>query len=63
MTSAADLDYEETEEFTVIIRATDSGTPPMYMDKEIKIKITDINETPTDLHLTDNKVCIYYYQK
>ena len=56
MTSAATLDYEETSEYKVKVMVTDTGTPPLSFEKDVVISITDVNEPPTDVKLSINKV-------
>ena len=56
MTSAATLDYEETSEYKVKVMVTDTGTPPLFFEKDVVISVTDVNEPPTDVKLSINKV-------
>ena len=56
MTSAATLDYEETSEYKVKVMVTDTGTPPLSFEKDVVISVTDVNEPPTDVKLSINKV-------
>ena len=56
VTSAATLDYEETSEYKVKVMVTDTGTPPLSFEKDVVISITDVNEPPTDVKLSINKV-------
>ena len=56
VTSAATLDYEETSEYKVKVMVTDTGTPPLSFEKDVVISVTDVNEPPTDVKLSINKV-------
>lgn len=56
ITSAADIDYEDTETVQFTIKVTDDGIPPGYFEKDISLKITDVNEPPTGLYITQNMV-------
>ncbi|KAH9509326.1 hypothetical protein Btru_046779 [Bulinus truncatus] len=50
------LDYETISTFDITLEVTDSGTPPYKDQKVITINVLDVNEPPTDLKLTNNKV-------
>ncbi|KAE9545927.1 hypothetical protein FO519_010861, partial [Halicephalobus sp. NKZ332] len=38
------LDYEDTKEYDLVIRATDSGNPQLFSSIQIKIKVVDEND-------------------
>ncbi|XP_053315030.1 protocadherin Fat 1 [Spea bombifrons] len=40
------LDYEEFQEYSLLIRAVDNGVPPLSSDTIVKVSITDINDNP-----------------
>ena len=51
LTSAVALDYETAPAVNLIIRATDSGG--LFKDQKFSISVTNINEAPTDITLTN----------
>ena len=57
MTSAAELDYETKSTHEITIRVTDNGEPmPLSYDKVFTVAVTDVNEPPSEVRLTKNKV-------
>ena len=42
--SGRSFDYEQDATIDLTIRASDSGSPPLFLDKIIQIKVQDINE-------------------
>ncbi|XP_076442794.1 protocadherin-16-like [Babylonia areolata] len=54
--SAAVLNYEETNEYKIQVKITDTGVPPLSLEKEVLVHVTDVNEAPTDVKLSINKV-------
>ena len=60
MKSTANLDFETKNEYMVTVMVEDSGTPHQNLTKSITIKITNVNEPPTMLSLTNTEVCIKY---
>ena len=54
--SNANLNYESTSQLSIVIRSTDSGTPPLHLDKSFTVKITDVNEAPTLVWLASSTV-------
>ena len=38
--------------FSVIIRSSDNGNPPMRLDKTFTISVTDVNEKPTAIQVS-----------
>ncbi|XP_065840080.1 protocadherin Fat 4-like isoform X2 [Oscarella lobularis] len=56
LTTIASLDYEDESEHTVVIRSIDSGFPPLYVDKNFTIHVTDVNEAPSAVMVKDNDV-------
>ena len=54
--TARPLDYEAKTNFTIRIKTTDSGSPPMSYEREFLVYVQDINEKPTALHISKNTV-------
>ena len=55
----AGFDFEVTPVATVLIRATDNGTPPLSFEKLISISVSDVNEfspalAPISLNVAEN---------
>ena len=50
------LDFEAGATRTVRIRTTDSGSPAESFEKSFSITVTDVNESPTNIALTNNSV-------
>ena len=50
------LNFETKKEYSVIVRATDNGSPALSVDYTIKIVLTDVNDKPRSLRLSYNKV-------
>ena len=50
------LNFEDKRQHQIIVRATDSGTPFLYVDYTLTIRIQDVNDQPRLLDLSDNKV-------
>eukprot|EP00049_Salpingoeca_infusionum_P012841 m.238080 g.238080 ORF g.238080 m.238080 type:complete len:2776 (-) comp15284_c0_seq1:33-8360(-) len=47
VTGFTPLDYEEQASYNVTVIATDSGTPPLDIEKAVIITVTDANEKPS----------------
>ncbi|XP_062500740.1 protocadherin gamma-A10-like [Corticium candelabrum] len=57
VTSAnANLDFEKTSKYTIIVRSTDKGG--LSVDKTFTVTVEDVNEVPTSLSLTNSKVML-----
>lgn len=41
------LNYETARQWTVVVRAQDNGSPPMYRDETIVVEVVDENDRPT----------------
>ncbi|MBI5568940.1 MAG: tandem-95 repeat protein [Desulfomonile tiedjei] len=54
--TAKTLDREATPTIDVTVRVTDSGTPELIFDKVFTIAVDDVNETPTDISLSNTIV-------
>ncbi|WP_236344901.1 cadherin domain-containing protein [Paenibacillus plantiphilus] len=50
------FDYESKNAYSIRIRVTDSGTPAFSFEKEFAITVTDGNDAPTDISLTNASV-------
>ncbi|KXJ22728.1 Spondin-1 [Exaiptasia diaphana] len=51
------FNYESSpNSFDITIRSTDNGVPAMHLDKTFTIKVTDVNESPTDIQLSSTSV-------
>lgn len=46
------LDYEKQRVYTLRVRATDDGTPPLKMTADVNITLHDINDRPRGLSLS-----------
>ncbi|XP_053110313.1 protocadherin Fat 1 isoform X2 [Hemicordylus capensis] len=44
--TARALDYEKTQQHTLLVRAIDSGMPPLSSDIIVTVDITDLNDNP-----------------
>ena len=47
----ANLDYETDGGYTIQVRATDSGEPPLHLDQPIIINLEDATDPPTEVNL------------
>ena len=45
----ASFDYERERAVNVLVRATDNGTPPLFIDRSIRIVVADVNEFAPEL--------------
>uniref|UniRef100_A0A8C5P376 Protocadherin Fat 2 n=1 Tax=Jaculus jaculus TaxID=51337 RepID=A0A8C5P376_JACJA len=43
---AVALDWEQTPSYSLRLRATDSGQPPLYEDAEVDVQVIDVNDNP-----------------
>ena len=50
------LDFETQSSYQVTVRVTDSGTPGLTYDETVTITVNDLNETPTDIALSNSAV-------
>ncbi|XP_059161145.1 protocadherin Fat 4-like [Physella acuta] len=50
------LDYEATSILTLVIQTMDSGTPRLGLNYTIRTIVTDVNEPPTDVSLSNNLI-------
>ena len=56
VTSAARLDYERLQQFSISIKVTDSGFPTQSYLKQFSVLIQDVNEPPKLAYLSNNEV-------
>lgn len=40
------LDWEQTPSYSLRLRATDSGQPPLHEDAEVAVEVVDVNDNP-----------------
>ncbi|KAG3265442.1 FAT atypical cadherin 2 [Ictidomys tridecemlineatus] len=40
------LDWEQTSSYSLRLRATDSGLPPLHEDTDINVQVVDVNDNP-----------------
>ncbi|XP_065053229.1 protocadherin Fat 4-like isoform X4 [Rhopilema esculentum] len=52
----ASLNYEAKNSYTIGIESTDNGNPPMSYQRNLTVKVLDINEAPTSLSLSSLSV-------
>jgi methionine-rich copper-binding protein CopC len=52
--SAASFNFEVKSSYTVCVRSTDSGA--LSFDKQFTISVTNVNEPPTDITLSNNSI-------
>lgn len=51
--SFCELNFEDNRFLTISIRATDNGTPPKSLDTTFNIELTNLNESPRHLRLSN----------
>ena len=56
VSDGAVLDYEETNEYTLQIVVADSGSPALSFTGTVVVNITDVNEIPSAINLSNYKV-------
>ena len=54
--NTAVLDYETTKSFTLKIQATDNGVPALAGTGTVTIKLTNVNERPTNISLSSTSI-------
>ena len=55
-TATANLNYEQQSTYSIVVRTTDSGSPPRSFDKGFTVKVLDLNEVATSVSISTNKV-------
>ncbi|XP_028399274.1 protocadherin Fat 4-like [Dendronephthya gigantea] len=48
----ANLNYEEKQEFRIVIMSTDNGYPPKSVKQNLTIEVEDVNEPPSNIILS-----------
>lgn len=56
VSQAANLDYETASRYTISVTSADSGSPTMSIRKNFVIEVLDVNERPTTVMLSANRV-------
>ncbi|XP_062250257.1 protocadherin alpha-6-like [Platichthys flesus] len=46
------VDYEENDEYELVVEASDKGTPPLTGECRVIIKIKDVNDNPPEIEVT-----------
>lgn len=54
--SSARLDYEQSLSYTVKVKVTDDGTPPMSAQFDLEVRVLNENDAPTNLQLSSMTV-------
>ena len=49
-------DYEKDDFYSISVRATDSGSPELFVDAMFVINVTDENDKPRNLDLSNENV-------
>ena len=52
------LNFEKQRSFVVTVRSTDNGSPPLFNDFKVTINLSDVNDKPRNLSLSNNVVSI-----
>ncbi|KAF0039354.1 hypothetical protein F2P81_007589 [Scophthalmus maximus] len=47
-----EVDYEEKDEYELVVEASDKGTPPLTGECRVIIKIKDVNDNPPEIEVT-----------
>lgn len=50
------INYEQSKVFTILVKSTDSGEPPLSLEDTFNVVITDVNDPPTDIVLDNSDV-------
>ena len=50
------LDFEQTPTLTIRVKVTDSGTPPLSREQNFVIKVINVNEKPTQVHISNSQI-------
>uniref|UniRef100_A0A671Q6N2 Protocadherin Fat 2-like n=1 Tax=Sinocyclocheilus anshuiensis TaxID=1608454 RepID=A0A671Q6N2_9TELE len=50
LASSQVLDYETTQQFTLKVKATDKGAPPLSGEAQIIVNVIDVNDNPPDFN-------------
>ena len=55
------LDYETVQLYILTIRATDNGSPIYSISKNVTVTISNVNQPPTDIVLSNEKVTFFLF--
>eukprot|EP00794_Sanderia_malayensis_P003136 gene3136-3604_t len=50
------LNYEKTPQLNIRVKTEDNGSPRLSFEKQISIKLTDVNDKPRDIRLSANRI-------
>ena len=53
---SANLDYESSTRYQIMVKSTDNGNPPQSVQKSLVIDLQDVNEKPTRITLSNRSV-------
>ena len=54
--TALPLDYEDQPSLNVCVRSTDDGDPALSIDRPFTVTVTDANDAPTDIDLSNDSL-------
>jgi VCBS repeat-containing protein len=54
--TAASLNFEGQPSYAIRVRTTDNGSPNLFFEKQFTITVTNVNEAPTDIALSNATV-------
>ena len=52
----ASPDFETRPSYSILVRVTDNGTSPLYMEKAFTITVNNLNEAPSNLSLSASSI-------
>ena len=55
------LDYETLHLYILTIKATDNGSPVYSISENVTVNITNVNQPPTDIILSNGKVRFFLF--
>lgn len=50
------FNFEKQDTYTVSVRSQDNGYRPMFLVKEFKVSVGDVNEKPSDIKIIPTEV-------
>src|SRR5206468_10932547 len=54
--SAISFDFELKSSYLICVRVTDGGSPGLWFEDQFTIDVTDVNEQPTEIVLSNSSV-------
>ncbi|MGW5237401.1 Ig-like domain-containing protein [Monashia sp. NPDC004114] len=54
--TAASFNFEAKNSYTICVRVSDPGSPNLSFDKQFTITVTNVNEPPTDISLSNSTI-------